>query len=89
MLRKDLETLRAEAIIQAINEKQVDHILEYFKAEKIVVGHTSDSAIKSLYSRKVIAIDASLKKGLNGELLLIEDNQFFRGLLNGKRIELN
>jgi len=59
-------------------------LTDHFKVSKFIVGHTSQEKIETRYKNTVIAIDSSIKYGNNGELLLIEDEKFYRGLLNGK-----
>ena len=66
-------------------ETELDKILAYFKVNHITVGHTSQKQVLGLFNNKVIAIDSSIKLGKQGELLLIENNQFSRGLFDGSR----
>ncbi|ABV35880.1 metallophosphoesterase [Shewanella sediminis HAW-EB3] len=70
------------------DEAELDKILSYFDVKHIVVGHTSQERVLGLYNNKVIAVDSSIKEGLSGELLLMEDNTLTRGLYNGSRIAL-
>jgi hypothetical protein len=60
-----------------------------FGVSKFIVGHTSQPTIETRLNAQVIAIDSSIKNGVNGELLLIENNRFYRGLQNGKKIKLS
>ncbi|MCD6091447.1 MAG: metallophosphoesterase [Bacteroidales bacterium] len=69
-------------------EQKLDRILDYFDKERIVVGHTSFDSIVSLYDGKILGIDASIKRGKNGELLIFEKGKFYRGTLNFGKIEL-
>ena len=52
---------------------------------RIVVGHTTRDEIVSLYSGRVIGIDAALKDGAPGELLVWDNNRLWRGLADGSR----
>ena len=70
------------------DEAELDKILDYFEVKHIVVGHTSQERVLGLYNNKVIAVDSSIKEGVSGELLLIQDNALTRGLYNGDRIAL-
>ncbi|WP_394146798.1 metallophosphoesterase [Shewanella atlantica] len=70
------------------DETELDNILSYFDVKQIVVGHTSQERVLGLYDNKVIAVDSSIKKGVSGELLLIQDEIFTRGLYNGNRVAL-
>lgn len=69
-------------------EKKLDRILEYFDKEHIVVGHTSFDSIVSLFGGKILGIDASIKKGEYGELLIYENDKFYRGTLDAGKIEI-
>lgn len=52
---------------------------------RIVVGHTTVGEVASFHDGRVIAIDAGLKHGKSGQLLLIEGGRLSRGLLDGRR----
>jgi len=67
---------------------EVDALLRQFDVKRIVVGHTTRDQIVSLYGGRVIGIDAGLKDGVRGELLLWEHGQLYRGLYDGRRLPL-
>lgn len=67
---------------------QVDALLKQLELKRIVVGHTSMPHVSSFHDGRIIAIDSSIKKGENGELLFIEDGKVTRGLLDGSRVPL-
>lgn len=69
-------------------EKDIDRILKKVKATKLIVGHTSFDAIKSYFNGKVLAVDSSIKFGSTGEVLIIENGEYFRGDIYGKRLPL-
>jgi hypothetical protein len=66
----------------------VDSILQHFEAKHIVVGHTSMEQVEVLFDQRIIAADTSIKLGENGEVLIIENDQFYRGGLSGKKQRL-
>lgn len=68
--------------------KQIDSLLAHFDVNRIVVGHTSHSKVVSRYDGKVIGIDTSIKRGLNGEVLFIERDKIWRAGLNGEILPL-
>ncbi|WP_444995448.1 metallophosphoesterase [Aliikangiella sp. IMCC44359] len=70
------------------NEADIDSLLQHFGVQHIVVGHTSQKRIETRYDGKVIAIDASMKLGQYGEVLLIQKGQLFRGTLQGVKVPL-
>lgn len=64
---------------------EVDLQLKHFGVKRIVVGHTTRDEIISLYGGRVIGVDADLKDGISGELLLWENKWLFRGMPDGSR----
>ncbi len=66
----------------------VQAVLDRLGLKRIVVGHTSMAHVSSFHGGRIIAIDSSIKKGENGELLFIEDGRLSRGLLDGTRVPL-
>jgi len=60
-------------------EPQIDKILAYYNKALIVVGHTSMRGVASFFDGKVIVVDSSIKLGVSGEILLIEDGAYFAG----------
>lgn len=44
--------------------------------------------VSSFHGDRIIAIDSSIKKGEDGELLFIENDTLSRGLLDGTRVPL-
>jgi len=72
-----------------IKEYQVDHLLNYFNVDHIIVGHTSMPNVVSLFNGKIFGIDSSIKYGDYGELLIYKKGKYYRGSLNGSLIDLN
>lgn len=71
-----------------INQTDVEAVLTGLNAKHIIVGHTSMPELETRFNNKVIAIDSSIKKGKNGELLLWNNEQFMRGKMNGEQQRL-
>ncbi len=67
---------------------EIDALLAAAKVKRIVVGHTTMNEITPLYQGRVIGIDAALKTGTRGELLIFDQRQLWRGLLDGQRLPL-
>ena len=67
---------------------EIDTQLNHFGVKRIVVGHTTRDEIISLYGGRVIGIDADLKDGVSGEILLWENKKLFRGLADGRTLPL-
>ncbi len=67
---------------------QIDELLKHFKITTIVVGHTTHKEIEMHYDGKVIVIDANMKSGTMGEILLWQDGVFTRGNLLGEELPL-
>jgi hypothetical protein len=68
-----------------VSGEEIDALLKRFTVRRIVVGHTTRDEIVSLYGGRVIGIDADLKSGEPGELLLWENHRLLRGLADGSR----
>lgn len=66
-------------------ESQLDAVLEYFSKSRIVVGHTSQYRVEPHFDGKVILVDSSIKIGQTGEILLIENGEYFVGNADGDR----
>ena len=67
---------------------EIDQLLSHFKITTIVVGHTTHRQIETRYNGKVIVIDANMKSGGAGEMLLWKSGKFTRGTLDGKQLSL-
>ena len=72
----------------SFTERDLNYVLRKIDADRIVVGHTSFTAIQGFYDNQVVAVDSSIKFGSVGELLLLEAGQPYRGTLSGERIPL-
>jgi len=70
---------------EQLKDEAVAGVLRKLQASKVIVGHTSMPSIEMRFDGKVIAIDSSIKRGKEGELLLWENNQFFRATLTGEK----
>ena len=69
----------------SINEIELDKILKFYQAKKIVFGHTINDNIKKDYKGKLINIDVAHgqeKNSDNTKGLLIENGNEF--IINGK-----
>ena len=67
---------------------QIKKLLRALKVKHIVVGHTSQTQVESLFNNRVFAVDTSIKNGVSGELLFIENDAFYRGTMDGQKIEI-
>ena len=70
------------------SESKLDSILTFYGVDRIIVGHTTLSEVKSMYNNKLIGIDAGLMYYHTGEILLYENSAFYRVLYIGKRITI-
>lgn len=69
-------------------QAEVEALLASADVARMVVGHTTVDAITSLYRGRIIGIDAALKNGERGELLIRERGGLWRGLIDGQRFAL-
>lgn len=65
--------------------EQIDQLLKHFQITNIIVGHTTHRQIETSYDGKVIVIDANMKSGEMGEILLWKNKEFTRGTLTGEK----
>jgi len=65
--------------------EHVAAVLKAFEVDRIVIGHTTLERVTPHFGGRVIGVDAGLKDGQPGELLLIEGTQLHRGLADGRR----
>ncbi len=77
---------------EALTQEEVERGLDKFNAKSIVVGHTLQPKINRQYNKKVIGIDVKHPKDYSksipnpkSEALLIENNEYYRVLHNGKK----
>ncbi|MGI9201037.1 MAG: metallophosphoesterase [Woeseiaceae bacterium] len=77
------------------SEEQVQRVLNHFDASAIVVGHQPQSKVRSLYSRKIWAINVKHPRDYRGsfperrsEGLLISNDEYFRLLDDGTQVPL-
>lgn len=70
------------------NESKADSILGYYGKNHIIVGHTPSVDFKTLFSGKIIGIDAGLGNNRPGRMLIISNGEFYKGTANGNRIKL-
>ena len=70
------------------NEVKIDSILDFYRKEHIVVGHTTYSKIVPLFNNKIIGIDAGIKDERSGEMLLYKNGLFYEVSYTGKRIKI-
>ena len=78
-----------------LSQQQIEQGLKTIKAKAVVVGHTIQSNVNTLYDGKVIAIDVKHPQDYltsfpfrNSEGLLIKNGKRFRLLDNGETISL-
>ncbi len=72
-----------------ITQNEVDSILKFYDAEKLIIAHTENGSIRILFEEKVIAIDVPLKdKEIISEGLLFENGNFKRLDFEGKITKL-
>lgn len=78
-----------------LTQDEIEATLHKFKAKAIIVGHTPQWTVKSLYENKVFAIDVKHPKDYKDEWpkkrsegLLIKDQKYIRLLDNQKTFEL-
>ena len=68
-----------------ITQEEVDAILDFYKADLMVIAHTENDNITRLFENKIIAIDVPIRnRSFVPEGLLIEDGKFYCVCGDGK-----
>jgi hypothetical protein len=71
---------------------EVASVLDYYEAEKILVGHTAVPTVTPLYDGKIIAVQVYPRRDDRGapviEGLLVQKGRYFKALVDGSRLEL-
>ncbi|MEE9189275.1 MAG: metallophosphoesterase [Candidatus Neomarinimicrobiota bacterium] len=71
-----------------VNREDLEQILDRFKVNRIITGHTTMDSISTFQNGRIIMVDAGIKNGLSGEALLWDGNTYFRVNDKGERIPL-
>ncbi len=79
---------RGYAFPYSFNKAGIDSLLTALDLQNIIVGHTTLPNIKGLYGNRIILIDSSIKLGITGELLHINNGQISIGDMYGDRTAL-
>lgn len=69
-----------------LTDDDIDAIFLWWGIDHMVVGHTSQDHVLTLFDGRIFAIDSSIKNGRSGEVLIYENGEFFRGLMDGSRV---
>ncbi len=72
---------------QTYCETKMDSIFHFYDKNHLVVGHTSNNEIISLFNNKVFGIDAGLGNNQPGAMLIYKNGSFYKGLPTGSRIK--
>ena len=70
-------------------KKNIKSILKRLDQDRVIVGHTSMDKITAMFDGRIIVIDCSIKKGLDGQVLILENNDYLVGDLEGKQKKLS
>jgi hypothetical protein len=69
-------------------ESKIDSILAFYGIKHIVVGHTPNTEILSLFNNKLLGADAGIMYNQPGEMLICKNGSFYKCLSTGCRIKL-
>lgn len=70
-------------------KSDINKLLRKLNVKHVIVGHTSQKQIESLFHNKILAVDSSIKNGLYGEMLFIENGKYYRHTKEGETIKFN
>jgi len=77
-----------EELFERLETPAVQQILDYFKVNYIIVGHTTQKEVTPLYDKRVFATDTGIKRGNEGEALFWNKGKFYRATVEGKKIQI-
>lgn len=63
----------------------INYVLNRLENNKIIIGHTSMDSIRTLFDNRILDIDCSIKLGKSGQVLIIEDGDYYIGQIDGNR----
>ena len=69
-------------------ESRLDSILDFYDKDHVVIGHTPNNGIVSLFHGKILAADAGIMYKQPDEMLMYKDGCFYKAFINGTRIKL-
>jgi len=69
-------------------ESKIDSVLEFYCKDHIVVGHTINNGINSLFNNKILGVDIGITNQETQEILLFKNGSFYKSLITGERIKL-
>lgn len=75
----------ADAKLGDATSEHVQALLKAYGADRVVVGHTTLDTVTGFHEGRVIGVDAGLKDGKGGALLLLEKGRAFVGLPDGRK----
>ncbi len=78
----------AETKLGDASPEHVQALLKAFDADRVVVGHSTLETVTAFHGGRVIGVDAGLKDGKAGALLLLERGKAFIGLADGRTLAL-
>jgi predicted MPP superfamily phosphohydrolase len=72
-----------------ITQSEVDSILKFYDASKLIIAHTENGSIRPMFEDKVIAIDVPIQnKEIISEAMLYEKGDFYVAGNDGKKSKL-
>ena len=69
-------------------ESEIDSILDFYGKKHIVVGHTPNETITSLFDNKILGADTGIAQNKPGEILIYKDGSFYKCINTGCRVKL-
>jgi hypothetical protein len=70
-------------------ESRIDSILNFYGKKHVVVGHTVNKGVNSLFNNKIIGVDTGIMLNPSPEMLIYKNGSFYRSTMTGERISLS
>ncbi|MCU0459719.1 MAG: metallophosphoesterase [Bacteroidales bacterium] len=72
----------------ALTISSLDSILGFYEKEHIIVGHTPQRNITTLFGNKIFGVDTGMGFGQPGYMLFYKNGHFYKGSITGLRSKL-
>jgi hypothetical protein len=69
-------------------ESRIDSILDFYNKDHIVIGHTPNEGIISLFNNKIFGTDTGIMYKEPEEMLMYLNGSFYKVFITGRRIKL-
>jgi hypothetical protein len=85
---KDILSYRGYFTDKMFCETSLDTILNFYEVRRMIIGHTTQPEVKTMFNNKLLVTDAGLMNYHSGQLLLYSRPTFYRIMFNGRKFKI-